>query len=667
MARGIRAKADKLASKSHDPKLRDLRWWRHDKPHDAIWDHWNRIGSRTRGRRSQDLYFACLYDDSELAQSVQGLGAIGEFTPQTLATNIVRRQVDTFVAKIAKNRPVPMGLTTGGNYSQQRRAKAISKFFEGVLDEVEFWPTRTLRLRDGAIFGSGLALNYRRGRKMIHDRIYAPEIRVDPRDAIYGKPRMLFLGRFIDKLVACERWPDKAEQILEADADFGDGSWAVGYDETSNLLAVVEAWHLPSGEGASDGAHAVACSNATLEIDEYVRDYFPLSKFDFSPPVFGWWGEGLVKQLAGLQYEVNSVGLRLQERHYLMGTYVAVSAESPIEWEQIDNGSMTELRYEGGTPPAFLNPPATHGDLFNWFEMLRTRMPGEITGISGLSSRSEKPAGLDSGKALRTYHDIDTENLTPQGRADEKDVIDTCWQLFDLAEEIHAEEPAKGKRAEPYRVRIESRKHGKSVLEDLSWKDVRLDREKFVLRVFPTSFLSSTPEDRWSQVQEMIKGGFLSQDEAMVLLDFPDLERVMTLRGAARRNIERLLEKLLEADDPDAVYVYPEPAMNLELCQALAIMTYLDAKLDGAPEANLQAVLQFALDAKAELAKAMAPEKDGPPPPPDAAELMGEPPPPEMMPPGAEALYAPPAEAPLPAGAVAPEVMPALPPGVPTA
>jgi len=656
-----RARADKAPA-----NIRDLRWWLKESPHEAVWENYKRIGRRTSRDRARDSYYACLYDDHELAISVQGLGAMGEWTPQTMATNVIRRQVDTYTAKITKNRPVPMGMTTGGNYSQQRRAKAISQFFGGQLDEIGFWPTRTLRHRDSGVFGSGLALNYRVGRTMVHDRIFKSEVRVCPIDAQRGKPRTLYIGRLVDKLVLAERFPEHAEKIFAAEADNGEAGaqhWSSYEEDTQHLALVIECWHLRSGEKADDGAHAITISNATLACGEYIRDGFPLSKVDYAPPTAGWFGTGIAAQLEGLQYEINAMGLRLQERHYLMGTYVLRDAGSTVTYEAIDNGTLTEVVYEG-SQPTFQNPPAAHPDLFNWWRELRTQLPAEITGISGLSTRSEKPAGLNSGKALRTYHDIDTENLTPQGRADEDDVLDTCWQLFDLAEEIYSEtgkEPDDGKkRSEPYTVRVETRKHGQTLLEELDYAKVRLDRKAFKLRTFPTNFLRGTPEEQMESVNEMIDAGFLSQDEALVLLDFPDLQRVMNLRGAARHIIERTLEAILEADDEAAArkaYVYPEPAMNLELCKALGLMTYLQAKLDGAEEWALRLVMQFVLDATDEIERAKAPPEQpagaevAPPPPMDAG-AAGLPP---------EELYAPPDGAPMPAGAVAPEVMPAVP------
>lgn len=649
--------------------MRDLRWWKKTDPHQDVWDNWTRIGRRTLGMQQADRYFTCLYDDSALAIAT---GAVGEFTPQTMSTNIVRRQVDTYVAKVSKNRPVPMGLTTDGNYGQQRRAKAISTFFAGVLDEVKFWPTRTLRLRDSGVVGSGLALNFRRGRKLFHDRLFKKEVRVCPIEAEKGNPRTMLIGRRVDKLILAEQYPEFAEQIFQADSDDGDGTYAPTWDEDTRQLAfVIECWHLPSSEGADDGAHAITISNATLANGKYTRDTFPLSKNDYQLPMAGYWGTGIAEMLQGTQYEVNAMGLKLQERHYLMGTYVLREAGS--DFEMVDNGTLTEILYTG-TPPTFQNPPAAHPDTFQWWETLRTKLPGEITGISGLSSRAEKPAGLDSGKAIRTYHDIDSENLTPQGRGDEQDVIDTCWQIFDLAEEIYGEtgkeRESKDDKREPYTVTVESREYGRSCLREIDYAKVRIDKKVFKLRTFPTNFLRGTPEEQMQSVNEMIEAGFLTQDEAQMLLDFPDLQRVLNLKTAARHVIEKIMNDICDAESADAAekaYQYPEPAMNLQLCRAVAMMHYLNEKCWGAPDYVLKWIMQFALDAIAEEEKAAqpAPGVNGPeePPPPGAPvepvpgvdpALMQE------MPP--EATYAPPEAPLLPEGAVSPEAIPAMPP-----
>lgn len=652
-AERIKARVDKSTAPERPT---DMRWWLHKEPHLAVFDVGRRISRATRARRQQDLYMACLYDDDELAAIVSGPSAIGSYTPQTMSTNIIKRQVDAFVSKITKNRPIPMGLTKGGDYGAQRRAKAISKAFEGTLDLVNYWETREQRWRDAGLFGSGFAWNYRVGKKIVHDRVFPWEIEVDPREAMYGKPRNLFLRRYIDRLELIERFPEYEEQILEAESKAEDDRWSIGWDNTCDLVMVRGVWHLPTTDTSGDGAFAMCISNATLGgVKDYKRPYAPFSKADVLPGLVGYRGQGIAKSLTGIQYEANSVGMKMQESGYMTGSYWLVEDGSEIETDVLDNGVGSVVRYRGSKPEHY-TPNPWHPAFFDWYMFLRGRAPAEETRMSEQATRGEKPPGLNSGTAVRAWHQLDDEAHIPAGRSDERDVINTCWQFFDLFEEIYADnedEDADVESPKSYTIHVESRNHGRSVLEEIDYAKVRLDRERLNLRTFPTSFLTGTPAEQRQAVQELIEMGFLSQDEAIVLLDFPDLQRVLTLRGAARRNIERMIEKLRDSENPEKDYETPEPAWNLELVRALSLTAYLEAKLDGVPEANLKQIMRLATDAQAEMedakAKAAAEQAANAPPP-----MPG----PEPMP-----QVALPEAPPLPENAVAPEAMPLLPGG----
>lgn len=658
----------------------DARWYRATEKdcHAILFSQLDRLHRLTNWRRTQDLYCACLYDDAEFASLVQGSQAVGEFTPQTMTTNIVKRQVDTFVQRITEGKPVPMAITSGGTYSEQRRAKALSKIFDGVLDQVGYWDTRPLLRRDGALFGDGFALNHRVGRQLFHDRAFPWEFYVDPREARYGKPQTLILLRYVDKLVMAERYPEHAEAIFNS---IGKSSWQhhwdTGWDETCDLVLVAWAWRLPSAEvtdkDAKSGAFAMCVSDATIELADYRRDYFPISKWRFNPGLVGWRGEGMAWGLRGLQYEVNAIGLRMQEQAFMAGSYVWTPPDSGLETEMIDNGVFTHL--VSTIEPKFFNAPPWHPSIFDYYLQLRGRFPAEESRLSEMATRGELPPGLESGKAIRSWNQLDDKAFALQTKEDERDAIDTSWQFFDLLEEI-ADDP---KLEEPVSFQVEKRQYGSSVLEEYKFEDYRLDRKKFTLKVYPTSLLKGTPAEQYQTAREWMQDGLVSQDEVYALFDIPDVQRILNLRGAARRAIEKILEKLLEADEPESVYVYPEPAMNLELCRALALMTYLDAWTNDAEPENLKWVLQFALDAEKEIqaaqdeaaaAEAAVTNAAVDPALADPAmmadPMAGAPIDPAMMDPamaGAppDALFAPPTEQPMPPGAVPPEAMAPIP------
>ncbi len=649
----------------------DLRFWKAEKPFSAVFDNAARLANYNGARRMQAFYYASLYDDAELAAMIQGADAIEMGVPQTMTANITRREVDSYTSRLVKNRPLPMALTTGGNYGAQRRAKAITKFGEGVLDSVGFWATRELRIRDGAIFGSGIARNYRVGKKLHHDRSLPGEILVDPRDAYYGKPRTIYIRHHIDRMVLTEQHPDFEEEIAGAASQFkGEDDWLTWDDKMSDVVVVLEAIHLPSHDvdeerdekKASDGAYVKCISNATLTEREYIRDYHPLSKNDFQKPLVGWFGEGMVRQLAGLQFEINSVGLRLQEQGFMTGSYVWSQDQGGLEVDTLDNASLSIIR--SATEPKFFAPAPWHPSFMDYYEGLLTRRPAGITGQSSFSTRAELPPGVDegSGKALRAYKDTDTENFITQGREDERDVVDTMWQLFDLMEEIHEESKDSGDK---YTVRVEKRADGRSAIEDMDYGEVRMDKKEFTLRTFPTSYLSSTPTDRWAQVSEMAEKGLFGQDEVLSLLDFPDVQRVLNLRNSPRKVVEKIVEKLLDPDFKDTIT--PESAMNLDLCVAIGALAYLEAKwIDDAPEELSERVLAFSVAAR-KLRDTGEPGTGAGPQPgsQDPMALPGDIPPevnvPGMPPPAGPPDMPgmlPPDEMPVPADAMAPTVMP---------
>lgn len=628
-----------------------------------VFSLYEKISGLTAGRRSDDLYNACLYEDAEFASLFQGMQAQGEFTPQTMVSNVVKRQVDTYVARQDKNRPVPMAMSNDATYTQQQRAVDLSKLFSGILDQVEYHSMLSMRRRDRAIWGDGFAQNYRIGQKLIHERCFPIELLVNPFEARYGKPRTLIRQRWIDRLVLAERFPAKADEILtdeygssSADAAF---DYSFGRDETSDMVFLIEIWHLPNGEptekDAKDGAHCIAISSATLSNRVYKRDYFPFSHTSFSKPLAGWRGEGMASQLRGLQFEVNSIGLRLQEQGWMTGTYVWTPSDTGLEVDHIDNGTMTHIQSE--VQPVFFQPSPWHPAFFDYYRFLRGQAAAEETRLSEMSTRGELPSGLESGKAIRAWNQLDDQAFLPHGHEDERDSINTCWQFFDLCEEIHEEEKrAKkgGEKVEPFVVESEQRAYGKTIIERLKYADVRMDRKEFTLRVFPTSLLAGSPAEQYQSAKEMAADGLVSRDAVLEMLQIPDVQRVLRYETAPRRAVMKILEKILRSKNPEQAYVYPEPAFNLQLCRALALQTYLDALTDEAPEANLRMVLQFALDAEEQIeaSEAPPPEEGGGEMDPNAdpAAMGGDP-----------SLYAEPQGQILPEGAVPPEAMTQLP------
>ena len=157
-----------------------------------------------------------------------------------------------------------------------------------------------------------------------------------------------------------------------------------------------------------------------------------------------------------------------------------------------------------------------------------------------------------------------------------------------------------------------------------------MDLDSFVLTIKSVNFLSNSPSARVEEVEELIQGPFgFTPEEGLELLDYPDLDAIRKRKTAKRRWVESCLDKIIEAEDPDApgVYTMPEPPMDLQLAYDLAHETYQDMRTRGnVNERTMARILDFALDAKNELDKANAaaapPPMPGAPPGPGAGEPL---------------------------------------------
>jgi len=112
------------------------------------------------------------------------------------------------------------------------------------------------------------------------------------------------------------------------------------------------------------------------------------------------------------------------------------------------------------------------------------------------------------------------------------------------------------------------------------------------MQLFPTSALSSTPAARLADVQDLVGAGFINKEDALSLLDFPDLESSMNLLNADNKNLERIIEKMMDEGE----YFPPEPYQNLENCLRKTQQAYLMYKTQGAPDDRLELLRQFMED-----------------------------------------------------------------------
>lgn len=471
--------------------------------------------------------------------------------------NAVQSIVDTVVSKVGETKPRPYFLTSGGNYRQQRKAKKLNQYVEGVFYETKTYDVGLDAFRDGAIWGDGFIHVFARGGKIRHERVLQSEIWVDEEEAQYGFPRNMHRVKTVDREELIGYFPDKADVIWRAskstDANRSDAS------NLSDMVTVAESWHLGALDENGDtkgGKHAISlpAENAMLvEPEEWPHDFFPFARVPWCRRPIGYWSQGLAEQLQGDQIELNKELWLIQACMHRAGKGIVwLPNGSKVPKESINNDIGTIIT--GSQKPEFFNPEPISPVYFENTQRIIERMY-QKAGVSELSAAGKKPMGLNSGAAQREFEDIQSDRFRTIQR--QNDNLYLAVAALDVA--------ISREMGKTDKVRIP----GKSGFTEVDFKrDIGgLKDTEFVMQCFPVSRLPRDPSGRLQTIQEYIQAGFITPRQGKRALDFPDIESIESLADAQ----EDILTKTLDDIVDEGEYRTPEPTDDLSLAKEMVL------------------------------------------------------------------------------------------------
>lgn len=576
------------------------RWWlatEADMP-DAVLATVQMLAEFSKEKQRQYQYSVSnrLYGNQDL-MGVTGLSAnkmsdLSSGTRNRINYNVIQSALDTLAAKITKNKPKPMFLTSGGSYKLQKQAKKLEKFVDGVFYENKVYTDVGRRVfQDAEIFGDGMPKVYAKDGRVCIERRNPRQIYTDWIESINKNPRQMFETQLVDRDVLIDCYPQHADKIRAASGASLD---SIGlYSSTADQLLVVEAWHLPSGEDAKDGKHVMCIDTVCLVNEEWSKSSFPFAKLPFNERTEGYWSQGGAEQIQGNQLEINKIMWRISRSLDLGSTFkVWIKNGSKIVKEHVNNEIGTIINSD--EPPQYLVPPIVQPEIYARLKEAKNEA-FELIGVSQLSAQSQKPAGLDSGKALRTYNNIETERFVTVGKAYEQMFLDLAALVIDCAKDIVAEHGS-----------LKIKAPNSKVIDDIDFKDIKLKDEDYILKMYPTSSLPNDPEGRLQSIQERVQAGMMTPRQASRLLDFPDEEAWSQLNSAREDWLHDCFENIIY----EGKFTAPEPEDDLQLAQTMFLDYYAFSKANGVEDKKLQMLIQFNDQTKDLIMKAM------PPPPP---------------------------------------------------
>jgi hypothetical protein len=527
-------------------------------------------------------------------------------TQQGVPINICMPVVDTAEAKIAgATRPRPYFKGVGADSSKKRKCKKLQKFIDGEFDRTEAYRVGSQMVKDAGIFGTSAAEPYIRNGRICLDRVLASELLVDENLAFDARPREMTRIREVSKSVLLanpkfKRFKPQIEALVTVGTS--GNSW-------SDLVEVADTCSLPSGERDEEGKllpgrRVITIPSATLSSEDWPHEYFPWVVFRWSEMPTGFFGQGLIHQVLGIQLEITrwfkSISRSL---HLLANPRVLFPNGGDVNPNHMTNAWGTILKYQPPYKPEIWTSPVMPPEVYSWFENMYSKA-FERVGLSSQSAFARKEPGVDSGKAMRELSDIQADRLAPVSVRYQNVFLDLARRYIDLAEKLYEAD-------EEYATVVQ----GSRTAERLKYDDVRLDPDDYTIQMFATAFLARTPGAAFDDVKDLMQSQLIDADEARALMDFPDLQRVFDLRNSARDHYEQCIESMLDR----SLLVLPEPydgLDNLKLGKLIVQDAYNRARVEAVEESKLRLFRQW-LDACVgliEAAEADALAKQQPPP-----------------------------------------------------
>lgn len=516
--------------------------------------------------------------------------------------NVCYSCVDTLVSRISQDRPKPTFLTDNGHYKERHLATTMNNFIMGEFYRTKAYELGALGLRDACVIGDGLVKVFRKNDKVCLERTLETELLTDYNDAYYGSPRNLIQMKLVDRSEALALMPKSADIINKAQHGNVDNT-PLSTETVSDQFIVSEAWHLPSSEDAKDGRHVIVCSAGVLLDEVWEKAGFPFAKIGYNPNMVGWFSQSLCEILMPTQMEIYKLLIIASQAIELMGVPRVIIDEFSAILETAFNNNIGSIIKTKGKSPEFINAQSNSPEIYEWIKWLIDNA-FQMSGISAMAAASQKPAGLNSGAAIRSFDDLQTDRFAALQKRYQNFYTDLAYLVIDCASDI-AKDTGEYLTVYP----------NKDGTREVDLPEAVVLRDTYIIQCYEESSLPKDPAGRRATLSEMLAANEITQQEFRRLSALPDLQQSDSLANALEERILKMLDDIVEKGK--AGYNPPDPFLldPSDLATTLCVNYINKYAVTDMEDKKLQLLRDWFAHVQVLKAKAMPP----PPPMPIAA------------------------------------------------
>jgi len=605
---------------------------------------------REQARRSQMLFDLELYFGRAFASLFEtGTMAATElvFSEEELKFNHCFSICSTVRNRICSFRPRSEWVPESGDYLADRGAEDMSAMNEAWSIDVGRQATMALWFRDVLTCDGGVWKVLRDGAKIDLGRFPPWEFLIDEVQGLYGKTPQIHHVQFLPIDTVAARYDIPVADLMMDAATIGAG---LPYYSETQVVRVADTYVAArtdwvDGKGKDEkgkdkegewvttpGHHAVLVGSSILaDYEEWEFEDFPIGIGCFEEGMVGTWGTSAVRMLRGIQLDQNEWCGRMSDVHYMTSLQVWQTPSDEDGPTKINNSNVRQERFKA-RPSQVTNPPAMGPEAYQWSKLLREEGYNTI-GVSQFIAAGIKQPQTSSGVAIDATSELQTDRLAllSQLWETQNNLVDKWW----------------------YRLTRQAAQEGvkfrwKAVNEG-AWKELTFgDPEKeWLCKPQPTSVFGQTVGARLTKATEMLKAGAIDPEEWRLAVGIPDLKPITDLRDAARFNMQRRVDRILQDNDLRMPGPYVDPQKMYDY--AVARWNLADADDTKYPAENMASLAKLIDAMQSEIKKRQAPAPLPPalpglpgaapgiaapsplvPPPPVGAPL-GAPPPPAAI------------------------------------
>lgn len=466
--------------------------------------------------------------------SIVGLYNIDESiendTTLTPSINVIKSCIDTLTSKIAQSKVRPFFNCINGTFKDINVCKNAQQYFDQYFDIEEVNKKVSMAFRDACIFDHGVI--YVDGETKSITKALPWQVFVRPAELTYNNiTRAYYCQNDYPVSMLPEKYRNK---VLKANPDQEYVTYGIYYDTVDQCKAVY------------------ITELDFVEIEKYEGNRVPFIFLWYNNPIHGGSSVSVVDMLYGIQKEVNTLMSKVKDASQLSPALTFfLPDDATIKSTQLNNRVGNVITYKAtsdmsGSPVTVATPNFIDSQYIELINNLK-ETAYEMVGISQLSAQSKKPTGLDSGIALQTMENVESERFEEQLNQVIRcyvEIAKTCLRVFPKEETILPDTPNR---------------------LDVRWRDIVDEEKKMQIQFSAADSLSKDPSTKLQQLQQLAQVGVIPRERIAQFMELPDLEGGYSLSNNAINAVLSVIRDCIESDNYDVPDYIPIPMLKTEI------------------------------------------------------------------------------------------------------